>query len=261
MSCIISLTTDFGTQDPFAGIIKAVALGISPNVRFVDLCHEVEPQNILQASIMLGSSTLWFPRGSIHLAVVDPGVGGQRRALAVQTEDYFYVAPDNGILSSVIDDNSKIYSLDRPEFFLKNISNTFHGRDVFAPVCGWIANGTPLDEMGALISDPVTLNIPRTIANDEGLAGEIISIDRFGNLQTNIRQQEIEKTFTSSGYIVRVDGENIAGPFSYYEEAEPGVCACLINSASVLEVFCKQGNAGKNLQLKPGTPVTLSKIH
>ncbi|PIR00454.1 MAG: hypothetical protein COV66_06925 [Nitrospinae bacterium CG11_big_fil_rev_8_21_14_0_20_45_15] len=262
MSGLISLTTDFGTIDPFVGIMKAVILGISPKTRIVDLSHEIEAQNILQAARVLSASAQWFPKGSVHLAVVDPGVGSNRRALAVKSDGHFFVAPDNGILSTVLNEKSKIYALDKPKYFMKNVSGTFHGRDVFAPVSAWIAKGTPLPMMGTQIYDPILLDIPK-IKTDKGqLTGEVIAIDRFGNLATNILQNDIVKNFPpSSELIVRIGGKKIAGPFSCYNEARPNTGACLINSTSVLEIFCNRGNAEKKLKLKVGTTVTLTEKH
>jgi S-adenosyl-L-methionine hydrolase (adenosine-forming) len=262
MPSLISLTTDFGTTDPFVGIMKAVILGITPKARIVDLSHEIEAQNILQAARVLTASVQWFPKGSVHLAVVDPGVGSNRRALAVNSDGHFFVAPDNGILSTVLNEKSKIYALDKPKYFMKNVSGTFHGRDVFAPVSAWIAKGTPLSKLGTKIYDPILLDIP-TIKTGKGqLTGEVIAIDRFGNLSTNILQNDIVRNFPpSSELIVRIGGKKIAGPFSCYNKARPNTGACLINSTSVLEIFCNRGNAEKKLKLKIGTTVTLTEKH
>ncbi len=262
MSGIISLTTDFGTDDPFVGIMKAVILGISPKAQLVDLSHQIEPQNILQAALILGSSVPWFPTGSVHLAVVDPGVGSDRRALAVKNKDHFFVAPDNGILSTVLNDYSEVYALSNSEYFMKKVSQTFHGRDVFAPVSAWIEKGTPLSQMGTRIDDPVILSIPKVKVDKNQLSGEVIAIDRFGNLATNIYRHDIEENFhPSSNLIVNIEDKSINGPLTSYSEAPAGVGACLINSMSVLEIFCNQGSAEKELKSKVGTPVTLTEKH
>ena len=144
MPAVITLTTDFGTDDPFVGIMKGVILSIHPKTEIIDLTHGIEPQNVLQAALVLKAAASYFPKKTVHVAVVDPGVGGQRRPLAIKSGSHTFVGPDNGVFTSVLDVQSRCFELTQKKYFLKNVSATFHGRDIFASVAAWIAKGTPL---------------------------------------------------------------------------------------------------------------------
>ncbi len=255
---IITLTTDFGLDDPFVGILKGIILGIAPEARLVDISHAVEPGNVLQAAHVLEAAHPWFPEGTVHCVVVDPGVGSERRALAVKSGGAFFVAPDNGVLTPVLGPRSRVVALGNRKYFLKKVSATFHGRDVFAPVAAWIARGTSLAQMGKKISDPVTLTLPLAEKTQTGLRGEIVHIDRFGNLMSNLKgdalgnsPQDIEK------YKVLLSEREIAGPFPNYAACKKGEPGWLINSWDAVEIFCRETSAAKKLKAKVGTRVTL----
>ena len=159
MPPVITITTDFGLDDPFVGILKGVILNCLPNASIVDITHQVEPQNIKQAALILNSAYPFFPKNTVHLVVVDPGVGGSRRPIAAKSGSYTFVGPDNGVFTSVLKPGARVYELTQTRYFLKNISSTFHGRDIFAPATAWIAKGTPLSKMGRRIKDPKTIRV------------------------------------------------------------------------------------------------------
>ncbi len=258
MAPVITLTTDFGLDDPFAGIMKGVILGIAPEARIVDITHAVEPGNLKQAAHVLEAAHPWFPAGTVHCVVVDPGVGSGRRALAVQSGGAFFVAPDNGVLTPVLTPRSKAVALANRKYFLKNVSATFHGRDVFAPVAAWIAKGTSLAQMGNKITDPVTLALPRPETTKTGTRGEIVHIDRFGNLMSNLKgnasggkPQPIDK------YEVFLGKQKIGGPYANYSACKEEEIGWLINSWDAIEIFCREGHAANQLKARVGTKVTL----
>ncbi len=185
---IITLLTDFGLGDAYVGIMKGVILSLSPDARLVDLSHEVPPQEVLSGAMVLQSAWRYFPPGTIHLAVVDPGVGSSRRALAAAGREQFFVGPDNGLFSLVFAEQAPlmVVSLENPQYFLAKVSATFHGRDIFAPVAAHLSLGVPLTAFGPALSDPVGLDFPAPEFGEEEVDGQIISCDHFGNLISNI---------------------------------------------------------------------------
>ncbi len=180
---LITLLTDFGNQDGFAGIMKGVIWRISPQVQIADLTHEISPQNVLQGALILAQAVPFFPAETIHVAVVDPGVGTSRRALGISTANQFFIGPDNGIFTAVLELSeakgykTEIYHLDAPEFWLPQVSRSFHGRDIFAPVAAHLANGRSLSDMGSLIDNPVRITIPRPVKTRDGWKGQIVAAD------------------------------------------------------------------------------------
>lgn len=260
MRPVITFTTDFGHTDPFVGVMKGVALGIAPSVALVDLVHQIEPQNILQAACVLQASYSYFPKKTVHLAVVDPGVGSARRPIAVQTRDYTFVAPDNGILSFVFHDEScRVYELTKPEYFLAPVSATFHGRDIFAPAAAWIAKGTRLSAMGKKIDDPVVLDLPQPSLQGGALKGEIIYIDRFGNLTSNISAEVLRRNFPhAEAFQVKIGSGRIAGLADCYSQCQKGEMGCILNSWDRLEIFRREGSAARRLKTRIGAAVTVT---
>lgn len=259
MPPILTLTTDFGQNDPFVGIMKGVILNIAPTAQIVDLTHQIEPQNITQAAQIIKSASSWFPKGTVHLAVVDPGVGGPRRPIAVRAGKHYLVGPDNGIFSATIDSKSKTYELTEKKYFLKPLSSTFHGRDLFAPAAAWIAKGIPLTKMGRPVENPVILKLPQPTMKNGKLEGEIIHIDRFGNLTTNISAGLLQETFRNSKPLkIRVGKKQTYGPVTRYNQCETGEIAGIINSWDHLEIFCREGNAARKLKCKAGAKVTVA---
>jgi S-adenosylmethionine hydrolase len=252
---ILTLTTDFGLADGYVGIMKGVILGIARDVVLVDLSHDVPPQDVREAIYLLDSAASYFPEGTIHLAVVDPGVGSTRRALVVCTDRSVYVGPDNGLFTRPLaEPGAQAWELNRPEFWLPHVSRTFHGRDLFAPAAAHLANGVPPREMGRLITDPVRLTIAgpdRT--QDAVLRGHVVHVDRFGNLITDVPALWL----TGEGWQCRIAGETITGISAAYVAAHPGGLLMLIGSAGTLEIAERNGNAARRLGVKAGEGVCL----
>lgn len=194
---LITLTTDFGVRDGYPGVMKGVIYGISPESCVIDLTHEIAPQNISEGAFVLAAHFLYFPVNTVHVVVVDPGVGTERRAIAASVSGQFFVAPDNGILTPVFrqakskEEPLEIIQLDNPHYWLSEVSATFHGRDIFAPVGAHLAAGVPLEQLGTQIDDPVFFEWPEPRPKNNGVNGEIIYIDRFGNAISNIRASSI----------------------------------------------------------------------
>ncbi len=280
MRPLITLTTDFGLNDPFVGIMKGVILNIEPQAHIVDITHNIDPQNILQAARVLNATYPWYPRKTIHIVVVDPGVGGPnlnkspkrsnlslitegrgpvgKRPIVVQSQFQTFIGPDNGVLTSALDPKSRVYELNNPKYFLKNISNTFHGRDLFAPVAAWIATGIAVSKMGPRVLKPIRLELPEAIQKSKSIKGEIIYIDRFGNATTNISAELMSETFASSDTIELKVGKNkIDGLVTGYFQVNPGQAGAILNSWDQVEIFCRDSSAKEKLKLKVGQSVTL----
>ena len=292
MRPLITLTTDFGLDDPFVGIMKGVILNIEPEAHIIDITHNIEPQNILQGARALNATFPWYPRKTTHIVVVDPGVGGPgikkssetkqravkvksgnlslvtegrgpigKRPIVVQSKFQIFIGPDNGVLTPALGQDSRVYEINNPKYFLKDISNTFHGRDLFAPVAAWIATGIPPSKMGPRLLKPTRLNLPEAVQKNNRIEGEIIHIDRFGNATTNISKELINETFEPSDTIeVQVGKEKICGLVTGYYQANQNKPGAIINSWNQLEIFCRESNAEKKLKLKNGQRVILKKI-
>jgi S-adenosyl-L-methionine hydrolase (adenosine-forming) len=252
---IITLLTDFGLKDAYGGILKGVMTGIAPAAKIIDLTHEIPPQDIRAASFSLATAYPYFPRGTIHVAVVDPGVGTERRAVAVALEDAVLVGPDNGIFSGVLQHKAvkTAVALTRTEFWLsKNPGLTFHGRDIFAPVAAYLASGISLSRLGAPI-DPATLvrlNLPAWSETEEGISGFIQYVDSFGNLVTNIPGLVVEGKIWN---IQAAEQEIPAG--KTYGDALPGALLALAGSHGFVEIAANGGNARVLLSLNVDDPV------
>jgi S-adenosylmethionine hydrolase len=255
LSNIITLTTDFGESDYYVGTMKAVILNISPRVKLVDISHHVPPGDINHTAFILKSAVPFFPEGSIHIAVVDPGVGTKRRPILVQAKNHLLVGPDNGIFSDFIDPNSRIYHLDKKKYFLENISQTFHARDIFAPVAAHLLAGKNPSQLGKRISDPVMLDRPQPVLEKGMIKGQVIHIDRFGNLVTNIPGNIIPKN-----PVVKIAGYRITGLASSYMGHKKAKPIAIIGSANLLEVSIPQGSAAKRLKARTGQKVIITKI-
>lgn len=252
---VITLTTDFGTRDTFVAEMKGVILSINPSAVIVDITHEIEPFNILEGAIKLSSVVKYFPPNSIHIAVIDPGVGSPRRPIIVETEKGFLIGPDNGVLSLAVRDEAikGIYEIRIPG--LNKVGPTFHGRDIFAPAGAWLSKGKGPEEIGIRIKDFVRLPIPEPILLErDRLRGEVLMIDRFGNAITNIK----EGLIGSETFRVFIKGLEIP-VFNYYSEAEGYTAGSLINSSGYLEIFRYRGSASDTLKIKTGDPVEVQK--
>jgi S-adenosylmethionine hydrolase len=269
MSAIITLTTDFGLHDTYVAAMKGVILNLNPRATIVDICHTIEPQNITQAAFALSTAWRYFPKGTIHVVVVDPGVGSERRAIILKVPEAFFVAPDNGVLSYVTKatspkrsspgvEQAKLPSgfeaivLTNPRFWHHPVSSTFHGRDIFAPVAAHLSLGVPLAKFGEAITSVVTSPISRPQRRRNGaLIGHIIHIDHFGNLITDIRRED----FTSDQVYVEVCGQRIAGLSPSYIEGNE-LLAILGNSGN-LEIAMRNDSAAKALGAKVGDVVKI----
>ncbi len=262
---IITLTTDFGLRGSFVSAMKGVILRINLNALIVDITHEIEPQNVLEASRVLGESYRYFPDGTIHICVVDPGVGSSRRPVVLHDGKHYFVGPDNGVFSKVIteaDQRLRGYHITESRYFLPEVSSTFHGRDVFAPVAAWLSRWVSCGSFGDLISDFTVIPEEEPKKIDGGVEGKITHTDRFGNLITNISADLIEAEkheLSKDKLAVRVEGKDEAFDlYSFYNEAgEQNKTGALINSEGYLEIFFYRGSAQNKLGINVGAKVTL----
>lgn len=257
---LMTLTTDFGYKDPFAGIMKGVILSINPAARIVDVTHNISPQNIPEAAFILEMSFRSFPHNTIHVVVVDPGVGSGRRPLLVETDNHYFVGPDNGVFSRIynLSERLQVVNITAEHYFLPRRSSTFHGRDIFAPVAAWLSRGINISKFGDVISDYVTLQMPAPMSpKEDGIEGEVIYIDRFGNLMTNIDAQKIDDLKgRNAGRNLKIVIKNMEAPLKrYYSEAEDKKLCSLINSFGHLELFVKGGSATSDFDIRVGEKV------
>jgi S-adenosylmethionine hydrolase len=255
MNGVITFTTDFGRSDGFPAQMKGVILGINPGAVLVDVTHDVASFSVIDGALVLKGAWGWFPEGTVHVAVVDPGVGTARRALAVRFKRHFFVGPDNGLLTSAAppDEGAEYRSIENPHFMLSNIHPTFHGRDVFAPAAARLSLGERFERVGPQIEDPVRLQIPKAARGPCGVEGEIIRIDHFGNLTSNID----ETMLTDPVGRVRAGTASIQGMSRCFGERRPGEALALINSSGFLEIAIHCGNAADVLGLVVGDKVSV----
>ncbi|MDD5093948.1 MAG: SAM-dependent chlorinase/fluorinase [Dehalococcoidia bacterium] len=250
MGNIITLISDFGTRDAYVGAMKGVILGINPAARVIDITHEIEPQNISQAAYILNSVHHYFPEGTVHLVVVDPSVGSDRRAIILRTDKALFVAPDNGVLSYVSGDMIEAAVITNSHFWLKPVSATFHGRDIFAPVAAHLSLGNPLYDFGAGTSSLVVLpSLQPKIEGDGTIIGKVVHIDHFGNLITNMKQSDLPEAVLQ----IEVKGHVIQGLSSSY--AKGSELLALIESNGFLEIALQNGNAAALLAARVGDQV------
>lgn len=258
---IITLLTDFGSADPFVGIMKGVILGINPRVHVVDLCHGVSPQDVLEAAFLLHCSYRYFPEGTIHLVVVDPGVGGKRRPLLAEGKHGYYVAPDNGVLSYLFATGEirRVLEITAGDYFLHPVSQTFHGRDVFAPVAAHLSRGRTFDRFGRVTTSYRHLGLPSAREKEGGVVtGSILHVDRFGNLVTNISKRDLSALQPEKGITVSIKGKKIHGLVQSYESLKRGELGAILGSAGFLEIFSNQRSAANVLNVRRGAAVHVS---
>ncbi len=271
MSPVVTLTTDFGLTDAYVATMKGIILGINPEVTLVDICHTINPQDIAQAAFVLGTSYQYFPKGTVHLVVVDPGVGSQRRAVILRTASADFVAPDNGVLSYVIREASpesaegkqpaelrpelEAFAITEPRYWRTPVSPTFHGRDIFAPVAAHLSLGHSPADFGERLSSLVMLRLTRPHREPDGsVVGHILHIDGFGNLITDITTQDLPSG--GEPLSIKVGGQTIQGLVRTYAEGE-GLIA-LIGSSDRLEISVKGGSARNLLNARVGDEVRAS---
>ena len=260
-SRIITLMTDFGTSDHYVGVMKGVILNINPQVQIVDITHTIPPQDIHGAAFLIDSAYRYFPTGTIHVIVVDPGVGSKRRAIVCQTETACFVCPDNGILTHILHNEEHIHTVavENSAYFLPQVSNTFHGRDIFAPVAAHLSRGVPINVLGSPVAPPVQLPIPRPEVRDNTIIGQVIWIDSFGNLVTNISHEILELLEERNSVIICAGNAEINHLNRSYAESAVGEALAIVGSFNRLEISINQGNAAQTLGLKRGDTITIYK--
>ena len=245
MKRIITITTDFGLADHYVGAMKGVVLDISPDSIIVDISHEIPKYDITKASFMVQNFHKYFPKDSIHVVVVDPGVGSERKPVAVQTEQGIFVGPDNGVFSFVLDDSAEVFEITNKDFMLHDISSTFHGRDIFAPTAAHLSRGLDIKEVGPDLSSPKLLNFNQPDVTDNKVIGEIIYQDSFGNLITNIPAKLV------NGASQVVIGKHIIDTVANsYAEVCKGELLAIIGSSGYLEISVSQGSASNLMKDK-----------
>ncbi len=241
---IITLTTDFGYKDPFVGIMKGVVARINPLAQIIDLSHGIAPQDIMGAALILRHSVNFFPPGSIHVVVVDPGVGSSRRPLLIECRGNFFIGPDNGVLSLSLggEEPTRMVHLSNTEYHRRPVSATFHGRDIFAPVAAHLSAGVDFTAFGDAVENITRIHWPRVSKTPRGLQGEIVYIDGFGNLFTNITEQDLG-AFPDGRFAIGIGGVLIQGLATNYVAGGTGQCVALINSWGLLEIAVYLGSA------------------
>ena len=259
---IVTLITDYGTQDHYVGALKGVILGFAPDIRIVDVTHEIEPHNVAHGAFVLRQTWPWYPPDTVHLAIVDPGVGSERRTILGRYAGQYVVAPDNGLVTFVHREmaGEALHAVENRGFFLPRTSATFHGRDIMAPVAAHLARGRAADEFGPAIDDPVLLPVEDQ-ARSTGLSvdGKARYVDRFGTLVTNIREEQIAALVRRGGTLeVLVDGIKIGPLRSTFCEVEPGEPVALVGSAGLLEVAVNRGRAVERFGSAPTVGVVVS---
>lgn len=259
----IALLTDFGTVDGYAGILHGVISGIAPQAKVVDVTHELPPFRLSQAGLTIYRVFRYFPKKSIFVVVVDPEVGSPRKPILVVTQEYFFVGPDNGVLDPALSEQKiqKIYQLKNEDYFLTPVSHTFHGRDVFAPVAAHLHNGVAPKKFGPSLKGHTRLSLWETRIHHHHLEGRIISVDRFGNLITNLRRSLIKKHFPKLNFSVEAGTRKLTTLLrdlhSHYAEGKPQEAILLFGSSDLLEISVNQGSAAKKLRLKVGDLVKI----
>jgi len=256
---LITLLSDFGFRDEYVACLKGVILSLNPRVRLVDLTHEVPPQDIQTGAFILAATAPYFPPGTIHLAVVDPGVGTSRRALAAACRGQFWVGPDNGLFHLIFTGQRdlEIVSLENPDYFLPQVSATFQGRDLFAPVAAQLSLGVPLALMGPAVRDPVRLRWPEPVVTENRLTGRIIQVDRFGNLVSNIAADLFKHWLKGRPFRLWIGPAVITRLCHTYGEAAPGEMLALVGSHGYLEIARAGASAAGRLMAGKGLPLEI----
>lgn len=267
---ILTLTTDFGTKDGFVGTLKGVIWGICPAAQIADITHEVSPQNILEGAFALWRAYPYFPADTVHVAVVDPGVGTHRRPIALRVHGHIFVGPDNGLFTPMLEDAEKngwpleIVELTNEKYFLPNVSHTFHGRDIFSPVAAHLANGVPLADLGPAVPDPVRIPLPKPERTATGWLAHVTVIDVFGNCTTDLPAAALlgsddfshpGATVVATTVVFRLRGREIRGLVASYGHRQPGDLVALVDSENYVEIAVVNGSAAHLLAARVGDVV------
>jgi hypothetical protein len=261
MRPVIALLSDFGTRDHYAGTMKGVILNICPDVTLVDITHDVPAHDVLDGALQLAAAARYFPAGTIFLAVVDPGVGSNRRGIAAEAGDYRFVAPDNGVLTAVLREwtPKKVVELSERRYARPTVSRTFEGRDRFAPAAGWLAKGIQLTALGRPAADYLRIDIPLPLIEDARIVGIVLRIDRFGNLVTNIDRRAVESAARSGTMEVSAGGHPVGRLVATYADIQPGEICALFGSTDHLELAANSESAADRLKLARGAVIEVKR--
>jgi S-adenosylmethionine hydrolase len=257
---IITLTTDFGLRDPYVAEMKAVILGINPNVTIVDITHEIEKFNTRMGAYVLASASAYFPKGTIHVAVVDPSVGTKRRPILMQMNESYYIGPDNGLLALAAKNQSieHVYEISNRKLTLPRISSTFHGRDVFAPAAAHLANGMLPANFGPEVRNIVMPEFAKTLRRENMLVGEVLHIDNFGNITTNFGETELNQINTKTGIKLKLKNARLKLKLcKAYADVNLHKPLAIVGSHDFLEISINQGNAAETFKIKDGDKIIL----
>ena len=260
MSPTLTLTTDFGTRDAYVAAMKGTILGINPSVRMVDITHSITPQDVMEAAFVLKGAVPFFPKGTVHLVVVDPGVGTSRRAIALKAHGHWFVGPDNGVFTLLLNGSApdEIVVLDRPEYWrIPEPSMTFHGRDLFAPVAAHLLAGRTLAEVGSPIEAMAPLHWALPIIDEQGVRGWVVHIDRFGNCITNITRSAFEEARRGRPLKCFAGNTTLNQILNTYADTATGEPLLLFGSDDFLEIAIHAGNAAELLSIRKGAPVNI----
>ena len=257
MRPVIALLSDFGTSDHYAGTMKGVMLGICPDATLIDITHDVPSHDLVDGALQLAAAYKYFPAGTIFLVVVDPGVGSARRGIAAEAGDYRFVAPDNGVLTVVFRETApkRVVELTERRYARPTVSRTFEGRDRFAPAAAWLAKGIQLTALGRPVADFQRLDIPQPQISESALRGEVLRVDRFGNLVTNIDRRTFETLSRSGGVQIKAGGATVGRLVATYSEIQSGEVCALFGSTDHLELAANSVSAAELLALTRGAPI------
>lgn len=257
---IITLTTDYGTGDHLVGALKGVILKINPDATIVDITHNVVPYDVLDGALAISSAYKYFPAKTIHVVVVDPGVGSERRPILVSGENQFFVAPDNGVLSMVYEKEASltVRHITAEHYFLQPVSRTFHGRDVFAPSAAWLSKTWQTQSFGEEIQDYMRFSLPKPKPAEGQLKGVVLRVDVFGNLVTNFLPEELPEGMLKNGALkLQVNGKEVTRLVDTFAEGEPGTPVAIVGSSGFLEIAVNKGNAARTLGVGRGATVVV----
>lgn len=257
---IITLTTDYGTSDHLVGVMKGVILGINPDAQIVDISHDVLAHDILDGALVIGQAYKYFPAKTIHVVVVDPGVGTERRPVLVAGDQHYFIAPDNGVLSSVYDQSEALYvwHIISEHYFRQPVSKTFHGRDVFAPVAAWLSKSWQTPSFGEPITDFARFAMPKPKANGNTVKGVVLRVDHFGNLVTNLTAEDVPALVAADGkFTIRAGNGQVSKVAPTFAQGPAGEAVGVIGSSGYLEISVNKGSAARTLSAGRGAEVTV----
>jgi S-adenosylmethionine hydrolase len=258
---VLALLSDFGNSDHYAGAMKGVALSLCPEATLVDITHEIAPHDVLAGALELAASYKYFPAGTVFLVVVDPGVGSARHGIAAEAGGYRFVAPDNGVLTLVFKETppKRVVELTERRYARPTVSRTFEGRDRFAPAAAWLAKGIELSGLGRPLSTWHMLTVPDPAVSETAVVGEVLRVDHFGNLVTNVDRRTFDRIAGAGGIEIKAGPHAIDKVVATYSEADPGATCALFGSTEHLEIAVNGGSAAERLQLARGAHVTISR--